>query len=252
MDIHLYLMCFRHESLVASHLAPEEFATYMAVGARKKTRGYVMFVELDPNFDSPELHLDRLTELCAPHADGSPRHSKYLSVYRVLERIPLSACGKLYLTTRDGCVLALDHEDSIEPDEGPFMYTELCPLTPRVVTTLKPSEFCKELTSKEALVSVPRILFADMLVERDQNGRLASRLPYQNPRHIEDCLEIVGDDPEKTTKTVDRAPALNAFYRTIASGFYLGDQTGMKSYRFPSRDELETEHYGWWRSASLG
>lgn len=253
MDTHLYLMCYRTEALVASQLTPQEFGSYMAVGTRKKTFGNAIFLEIDPEFQCDELHLDEVPEKCVPRSDGTPRHSKYMSLYRVMERIPLSAYGKLHLTTRDGKVLSIDPEENTEiTQEGPFMYAELCPLSSRLVTELKPSEFIKKITAPETTVHVPRIFFADTLVEVDEEGHLASYLPYRNPEHIEDCVREVKERPNKLCKTIDRNPPLVAFYRTIASGFYLGDATGMKFYRYPCKNTLETEHHLWWRSASLG
>jgi hypothetical protein len=41
-----------------------------------------------------------------------------------------------------------------------------------------------------------------------------------------------------------------AFFRTIRRGFFLGDETGVKFYKFPERRSLEVEHARWWRSAS--
>ena len=254
MDIHLYLMCYRTEALVASQLEAEEFGQYMAVGTRKKTFGNVVFFEIDPKFRSPDLHLDEVEAKCKARPDGTPRRSKYMSLYRVMERIPLSAYGKLHLTTRDGRVLSLDgREFEEEPtSKGPFMYAELCPLTSRVVSHLSPKAFTQRITDSATTVYVPRIFFSDTLVELDSEGRLASYLPYANPGHIEDCLREVEEHPNKLSKTVDRNPPLQAFYRTIASGFYLGDSTGIKFYRYPDVATLDADHHKWWRSASMG
>lgn len=254
MDIHLYLMCYRTEALVASQLEAEEFGSYMAVGTRKKTFGNVLFFEIDPTFRSTELHLEQVEAKCKPHPDGTPRRSKYMSLYRVMERIPLPAYGKLYLTTRDGRVLALDGRnfDDEQNTGGPFMYAELCPLTSRLVSHLSPKAFCQRITNPATTVYVPRIFFADTQIELDSDGHLAGYLPYANPSHIEDCLREVGERPDKLGKTVDRNPPLVAFYRTIASGFYLGDSTGIKFYPYPDVASLDADHHEWWRSASMG
>ena len=255
MDIHLYLMCYRTEALVASQLPAEQFGAYMAVGTRKKTFGNVVFFEIDPSLRSPELHLDQVESKCQAHPDGTPRHSKYMSLYRVMERVPLSAYGQLHLTTRDGRVLSLDGQDydgDGDSANGPYMYAELCPLTSRVVTRLGPGTFATRITDPSKTVCVPRIFFADTQVALDSEGRLASYLPYRNPAHIEDCLSEVEERPNKLGKTVERNPPLVAFYRTIDSGFYLGDQTGVRHYAYPNAAEMEEQHHKWWRSATMG
>jgi hypothetical protein len=65
-----------------------------------------------------------------------------------------------------------------------------------------------------------------------------------------DCVEEVKKGGKKQTKTVTRNPVHYGFFRTINRGFFLGDQQGLKVYRFPERRVLEVEHARWWRSAS--
>ena len=186
MDIHLYLMCYCTESLVASHLPANEFGAYMAVGPLKKTFGNVVFFEVDPSLRVPELNLDRVEQECVPHEDGSPRRSKYMCHYRVLEHVPLSAFGQLNLTTRDGRVLSLDGQDCDEEGrtDGLHLYAELCPIMSRVVSKLNPTAFSRQITNPDSLISVPRIFFADTLISLDAEGNLENFLPYRNPEHI--------------------------------------------------------------------
>lgn len=253
MKTHLYFMCYQTEALVASHLDANEFGAYMAVGTRKHTSGNVIFFEVDPVVAAKTLPVaGELEKRCLPHPDGAPRHSKYLGIYRVLEHLPLEALGKLYLVTRDGRVLGLEGKpyDGAKEERGPNLYTELCPVTPRVVSFLPPARFAKFITDAANPVQVPRILFADSLLDREADGRLAGYLPYMNPEHIVDCINDVAV-AEKAAKTVERNPKLIAFYRTIRRGFFVGDPTGVKLYAFPSTSELEDKHHLWWRSASL-
>ena len=254
MDIHLYLLCFRTEALVASHLTPEHFGAYMAVGPKKRTQGHVLFFEIDPSLRSPELNLQHVEEHCVPYPDGSPRASKYMSVYRVVEHVPLGAYGTLFLTTRDGRVLGIDGHRA-GASTGPerlHMYDELCPLTPRVVSRFSPVAFVEHLTSDENAVSVPRIFFAEKRIDRDANGQLWDGLPYADLEHIEDCLRELEEKPSKATKTVNRNPPLLGFFNTVSSGFYVGDSTATLQYPFPDRERLDVEHHDWWRSASQG
>jgi hypothetical protein len=252
MDIHLYMLCYRFEALVASHLEPEAFGQYMSVGTEKLSRGHTMFFDINPRLKSDYFRLVDVPSRCVPHADGSPKRSKYISVYRVLEHLDLSDIGKLYLTTADGRVLGLDATTYDAGGEGnkPSLYQELCPLTPLVVSAVAPSVFCRFMTDPANPVSVPRLLFADLLLERDETGRLAGHLPYDEPMHIEQCLKEVEAHSGKPTKTVSRSPSRNAFFRTIGRGFFVGDPSRMKFYRFPELRDLEVQHARWWRSAS--
>ncbi len=252
MKIHLYMLCYRFEALVASHLEPEAFGRYMAIGTQKNTRGNVLFFEIDPSMESDYFRLDDLEERCVPHADGSPKRSKYISVYRVLEHLDLSVIGKLYLCTADGRVISLDAcpYDGIGEGHGLNLYEELCPVFPLVVSALAPAGFTRFMTDPRNPVSVPRIFFVDMRLDRDESGMLAGYLPYPDPLHIVDCIKDLEHGSDKKTKTVSRSPRLHGFFRTIRRGFFLGDQTGLKFYKFPERRSLEVEYAKWWRSAS--
>jgi hypothetical protein len=74
----------------------------------------------------------------------------------------------------------------------------------------------------------------------------------------EDFCKYLGDiaelknSPDKETKTVNRVHSHLFLYRTVKSGFFLGEGDRMIWYPFPSMDELEGKYYKWWRSASLG
>jgi hypothetical protein len=60
----------------------------------------------------------------------------------------------------------------------------------------------------------------------------------------------VAQDSNKHTKTVDRIHPQEFPYRCIKTGFYLGDQEKLLYYPFPSREELESTYYNWWRFAN--
>jgi hypothetical protein len=256
VQIRYYMICSRFESLVASHLDPEAFGTYMAVGTNKLASGHVVFFEIDPSFAqlTDHFNMDDIEGRCAPHADGSPKRSKYISVYRVMEFLPLPVYRGLYLTTPDGRVLRLDESPFEDADEanGINLYQELCPLIPMVVSSLAPRQFVHALTNPKSPVSAPRLFFADLRLDRDERGKLAGWLPYTDPLHIEDCVRQLSTPAlgAKTTKTVSRTPRTRGFFRAIRRGFFLGDQAGMKFYRFPSREDLEVIHQKWWHSAS--
>lgn len=252
MKIHLYMLCYRFEALVASHLEPEAFGLYMAVGTKKNTKGNVMFFEIDPGMKSDHFDLSVIDRECLPQVEGKPKRSKYISIYRVLEHIDLSQIMRLYLVTADGRVMGLDAApyDSSHEDAGPSLYQELCPVSPMVASELHPIEFLHFLTDPGNPIALPRLFFADLLVDRDSSGRLAGYLPYPDPIHVVDCINEVEQRRGKKTKTVARTPYLHGFFRTIRRGFFLGDSKEFKFYRFPERRVLEIEHAKWWRSAS--
>ncbi len=252
MKIHVYLSLIP-EALIASHLPPEDFGAYIATGSKKRSRGQAIFFEVNPDFPSDYLPLRDIERRCQPRESGVPRRSAYLSIYRVLEHVPISQLGRLYLVTDDGVVLGLARgELTAEPERKYQLYQEFCPVVPRVASTLGPREFCQRITDRSEPVSVERIVFADMrllALADDPDASDIEDLPYYNIEHLRDCLRELAAKSGKPTKTVIRHLSGDILYRTIRRGFYVGDQKDFAFYPMPSRETLESEHYLWWRSA---
>ncbi|MFA6092676.1 MAG: sodium-translocating pyrophosphatase [Elusimicrobiota bacterium] len=250
----LYCLVYPMEALVASMLSPEEFATYLAIGTRKIARGKVVFLEVEPGFASHRFDWERAHKECVPTPDGRPKKSVYLGIYRVLEHVPLKSIRNLFLVTRDGRVLSLapqhiagtaDHPRQ----DGAYLYQELCPVRPLVVSRLDPLDLGRFMTDPSNLLHIPRIFFARLkLGENPRKIVEEASLPYDNLAHIQDCVREVLDEG-KATKTVERSSPDGFFYSTITDGFYLAEQKGGLYFPFPKEEELKDRYYQWWRSA---
>lgn len=253
MAIHLYLSMIP-EALIASMLPPAEFGAYFAVGTEKKARGQAQYFSVDPAFKSDWFPLADIKSRCVAHANGEPKHSLYLSVYRVLEHVPLPALGNLYLATRDGRVLEIAPTRTLPSfSRALHLYQEICPVDPRVVSALDPREFAAFMTDAGRAIHLPRIFFAELglggLAADPEQGS-GRDLPYPAIEHLRDCLMQVKGAPGKATKTVDRMAPVEFPYRTVENGFFVGDPEGLLYYPLPSERDLQTTHYVWWRSAS--
>jgi len=256
MKIHLYLSLIP-ESLIASMLSPEEFGSYYAIGSEKRTRGPAMFFELDPDFECEAFPRAKIEEACVAHSDGSPRRSSYLGIYRILEHIPLNALKKLYLVTDDGRVLGLEPRpaDTIPLCEESryHLYQEFVPVNPRVVSRFGPVDFWKYITDRKQPISVPSIVFCELKLEglaKDPASESVENLPYFNLAHMRDCLSSLEAKPEKSAKVVSRQMTHDhLLYRTVRNGFYVGNSDKLLYYPMPSIEELNRDHYPWWRSA---
>ncbi len=254
MQKHYLYLSVIPEALVASMLPPEDFGRYLAVGSHKRSSGAAIYFEVDPDFSSEFFNMGILPERCVAKADGTPKHSVYLGIYRVLEHIPLEALGKLYLTTRDGQVLALEQGEL--PAEFPaehYLYDEICPVHPLIASNLDPAAFAQFVTESGSPVCVPKIFFAQLDPSaiigtgRTAEGSLAI---HNLPERIKECFREL-DKADKPTKTVDRTRQLTFRWNHIKNGYFIGDQNSLLYYPFPSKDSLERDHHTWWRSASL-
>jgi len=255
MTIYYYLSLIP-ESIVATMLPPDEFGNYYALGSHKRSRGQAIFFELDRDKIGAAVDLADAESRCVPHEDGSPRKSSYLKIYRALESVPTDALLRLHLTTDDGRTLALEPGPYAPDTDRPLhLYQEICPVNPRVVSKLNPIDFCRRLTSPDAPVNVPRIVFAEMKLESlalDPDSKDVDNLPYLNLEHLRDCLRELRHRDAKPNKTVLRQMKQDVLFRTIRGGFYVGDQESFLYFPLPSMEELETTYYPWWRSALSG
>ena len=253
MSKYIYLTC-NPEALVASMLPPESFGHYLSTGTKKLNKAQTIFFEIDLSKIENQIDMDSLERRCVAKPDGAPKSSVYLSVYRVLERIPLAAMKSLYLTTDHGCVLELKraaYDKSSEPQNALHLYQELCPVSPMVASSLPPSVFLKRLTDGSIPIVLPTLFFVELKLGELATDPLtgsAEHLPYHNIGHLRDCLEIIRGEYEKHMKTVNRIFNGELLYRTIDSGFYAGAKDEMVFYPYPKMSELERTNYNFFRA----
>lgn len=254
MDIYWYLS-MTPESLVASMLPPEEFGTYLAIGTHQSTHGQAIFFDLELGEESREFDLSYAVEHCVPHPDGRPKHSLYIAIYRVLEKMPLQAIKSLWLATEKGKVLELRQAPLLPEFPGKYhLYQELCPVHPLVASSCAPAQFCRYITDPRRPFFVPKLCFVDL-----ELAGLADDPEHAEPRdlyypdhflHLRECLLELKQAPQKRTKTIDRLHPACLPYHCIRHGMFVGDQEQILYYPFPSRAELEGKYYYWWRRSA--
>jgi len=217
MKIYYYLSLFPTEAVIASHLEPKHFGSYMATGNRRGSAERMVFIEIEPGF-AGVIDWEYAEANCVPHEDGRVKNSVYLSVYRSLESVPLEACKSMYLTTRDGSTLRLDKGEYIPENLKPsyYVYQELCPVTPLVVSTLTPAEFSEYITSEteSKKIHIPKLAFADLKVinfeDLNDTGNIGSLYDH-NLRHLKSCVESLRNSV-KSTKTLNRCHVLSILH----------------------------------------
>jgi hypothetical protein len=253
MSKYIYLTC-TPEALVASMLPPEGFGMYLSTGTKKRNKGQAIFFEVDLGKIENLIDMNSLNKRCVAKEDGSPKSSVYLSVYKVLEMVPLAALKSLYLTTDHGWVLELKrvaYDKSKEKENALHLYQELCPVTPLVASELAPSVFLKRLTDGSIPIVLPKLFFVELKLGELATNPLsgsAEHLPYSNIGHLRDCLEILKGEYEKHMKTVQRIYSGLLLYRTIETGFYVGAKDDVAFYPYPTMAELENINYEFFRA----
>ena len=253
MGIHYYLSAFPMEALIASELDAHQFGSYMATGSKNGSDELIIFAEIEGNCGK-EFDWKYAEEKCVSHSNGDPKHSVYLSVYRTLENIPLTAIGSVYLTTRDGRSLELKQSKAAHdhPVLDYFVYQELCPIKPLIVSRLNPAEFTAYMTDKKNHVHIPRLMFADLrspnLDDPEKTGNTGGFL-LNKKAHFLSCIASISG--EKANKTFDRSHVESFSFQTIGAGIFIGDGKELLSYPMPGIEKIKNIDYDWGRSALL-
>lgn len=253
MQSHLYLSLIP-EALILSQLNPAEFGRYLATGSKRQIEGPAVFLEVDLETDLEVFRLSEAMKRCVAHSDGSPRRSVYVAIHDVLERVPLSALQRAYLTTPAGVTLGLDPGDWTARDdrEVNFLYQELGPVYPRVASRLRPKDFCDAVTDPEAFVSVPAIAFLDLKIGGLAFNPERMEVPgtlYSVSDHIRECFDSLSGKVGRPTKIVNRGLRPDLLFYLVRSGLFIGGGGDMKYFPMPDADVIESEHHLWWHSA---
>jgi hypothetical protein len=255
MAIHYYLSAFPMEALIASELEPQQFGSYMATGSKKGSDELIIFAEIKGEC-TPEFDWDYAKEKCVPHTSGDPKHSVYLSVYRVLEYIPLKSIGSIYLTTRDGRSLELtsDAAAAYPSSRDYYMYQELCPIKPLIVSRLDPKKFAAYMTDETNHVYTPKLIFANLKTpnfEDPENTGHTGGFLINKKGHFLNCISSISGKDGKANKTFDRSHVESFSFQTIEDAVFIGDGKDLLIYPMPNIDEIKKIDYDWGRSALL-
>lgn len=256
MAIHYYLSVFPMEALIASQLDPMQFGAYMATGSKKGSEEQIIFIEVEGGFGS-DFDWKDAEERCLPHPNGDPKHSVYLGVYRVLERIPADAFGSMHLATRDGRTIPLEkksYEKLVSHERSYFVYQELCPVNPVIVSRLDPQDFGRYMTDVTNKIYVPALLFTDLKVinfeDPKNTGNIGSFYDSKIP-HLMQCVSDVTGAEMKINKTLTRTHVESFAFQTIDHALYLAGKKDIAMYRMPSVEEIKQIDYDWGRSANI-
>jgi len=258
-DKHLYMIVHPINALVASQLPPEQFAEHYTIGSTKHYEGKVIFAELDVSFRDPYFDIDYYLELTAPHPNGAPKKTKFVSSYGVLEHVDLKSIRSLHLVTTNGKALALTPKAYSAVNEPGLVrvYQEICPLTNLVASTLDQREFGKFLTTGTRSKGAPKVLFTqyefdvEQFLERNKNRDLLDcPIPDTYPNRLHDYLLELKSRPEKKTKTLCLNTTLTAAsWQLIRHGFWFAAPEALLFFPMPTAEQLEKDHYDWRRFA---
>lgn len=254
VQIYYYMTIFPTEALIASMLTPMQFGAYMATGYKSGSHEQLVFANIKGEFGD-DFDWNYARGKVIPHEDGKPKNSLYLSVYRVLERVPLDQIDKLYLTTPDGRTLELtqgEFPEAIEPNSY-YVYQDLAPITPLVISTFQPKQYGDYMVSDDTKIYLPTICFCDLKVidvkDPIKTGHVGPMYD-RNIGHLNECIEAVTVRGKKT-KMLERTFAGRFTFQIVNSGFAFVNKDGRIWFDMPDREKLLKSNYDWGYSAMI-
>jgi hypothetical protein len=257
-DKHLYVIMHPNEALVASMLPPHEFGKHYTLGSSRYYHGVVIFAEIDVDYRHDSFPIDRYLEELIPKPDGSPKRSKFVSSYRVLEHIEFDAFKNLFVTSSIGKVLEIEKQPYTRTHQPGWIRTfqEICPLTMSALTYMTPQEFGTFVTEPGAPKSAPKVLFTqidfntdDFVARLREDPFVTSPIPNVHPHKLEEQIELLRKNPHKRIKGISLESNLNKLkLPQLKTGFWLAEGEELLFYPIPEIEQLEAEHYEWLRS----
>jgi hypothetical protein len=257
---HLYLVVHPNHSLVASQLDAERFIRHYVRESARYFEGRLVFVELDPEFRHPYFDIDGAYAQLKPHEDGSPKATKFISSYRVLEHVDFGAMGKLYVCDESGGFVALDPSqpgtELPRGDEDMRVILEIDPVKFMVLTRLGLAEYADFATDPSNSKGAPRMLYAeldlsvdDFLRETEESPYVSSFFPGIHPDRLRAAILELRKSPGKYVKGISLyCPFDRISYKLLRGGFVLASREGIKYYPLLPLDEVERRYYKFWKS----
>jgi hypothetical protein len=255
---YLYSIMHPNYALVGSMLPPAEFGKHYTIGSSRFFRGQVIFAEIDIKFRHEYFPIDRFLEELTPKPDGTPKRTKFIKTYRVLEHLNLAMFKDLYVTSPAGKVLRLEKKPYGKPHEPGWLRTfqEICPFSMIVLTYMTPPEFGRYITDPEQPKGAPKVMFTqiefntkEFLRDIEEHPFLGSPLPNVHAHKLRDQIQQLMNNPHKKLKGISLDSALNevSFLR-LRTGFWIAAQEELLFYPIPDKATIQKEHFDWLRS----
>ena len=253
----LYMIVHPTSALIGSQYTPEQLARHYTVGPTRHYRGKVIFAEVEVGFRNPYFQIDAAMAALVPHEDGRPKATKFISCYRVLEHVELSALGNLYLATEEGHCLELDSRPwpGAEPARE-SIYAEITPLRFLVLSTLDFVEFGKFITDPGTAIGAPSFFYTEIdlnipefMTEYEQNPFMQPPIANLHPAILRDAVQELRTVGYKSNKGLSLRSNMDNFsYKQIRSGFMFATQSEQRFYPMPTLREIESRNLRFWKS----
>ncbi|MGA2546719.1 MAG: hypothetical protein ABSF43_09240 [Rectinemataceae bacterium] len=263
-ESHLYLVVHPNHSLVASQLDAERFIKHYMRESTRYFEGKLVFVELDRDFRDPYFDVEGAYAQLKPHEDGSPKATKFISSYRVLEHVSFEAMGRLYICDASGGYVVLEPAPEGTPDGAVIapsvdelrVILEVDPVKFIVLTRLGLTEYARFATDPANSKGAPRMLYTqldlsvdDFIRETEESPYVTSFFPGIHPERLRAAIRELRRSPSKDVKGLSLyCPLDRISYKLLRGGFVFASPERFRFYPLLSLDEVERKYYKFWKS----
>jgi len=256
-ETRMYMVLYPNATLIASQYDPMMFARHYTSGSSRHYSGKLVFAEVDASYRHPFFDIDGILRDLRPHEDGRPKATKFISCYRVLEHVDLSAIGRLYLSTEEGHCLELERGgNDLEHTEAVRIYAEIEPMHMLVMSRYSPPEFGAYITDPSNPKSAPKQFYTQLnidipefLAEFEQNPFRPSPVAALHPSTIRDAYTELISKPGKRSKGLALDSNLDGIsYRLLKHGFTFAQKGESIFYPLPSHREIAERSLKFWRT----
>jgi hypothetical protein len=258
IEQHLYVIMWPNYALVASNLGPTEFGKHYTIGSSRYYHGQVIFAQIDDDFRHPFFRIDELLKEVVPNAAGSPKRTKFIATYRVLEHVDLSAFHDLYVTSVAGKVLPLQKQAYVKDHEKGFIrtYQEICPFSMILLSHMSPPDFGKYITDPAQPKAALKVMFTQIefpidrfLQELDADPFHTSPIPNVHPHKLQKQILELRANPNKRIKGISLDSVLGQIsFLRLRTGFWIAAGEELLFYPIPDAKTLESKHSDFYRS----
>jgi len=253
----LYQILYPNQALVASQLAPEAFAKHYLIGSIRHYSGKLVFAEIDINFRHPYFQIEESLKRLIPHEDGTPKHTKFICSYRVLEHMDFDCIKSLYLSTSEANVLELKPQAYNKKHQQGFLRTfaEIAPLSMLVMSPYDMPEFGKFITEDGNPKGAPKLFYTQIELNVDEfvanfekNPFMQAPFSFLHPSKLRDAILQMKIKPEKKTKGLALfCPLDQISFKMIRHGFMFTSHDKYRFFPMPSLHDIETNDFKFWQ-----
>jgi len=253
----LYQILYPNQGLVASQLSPEDFARHYLIGSVRHYSGKLVFAEIDVSFRNPYFDIDGCLKNMIPHADGTPKRTKFICSYRVMEHMDFEAIQKVFITTSEAQVLELTPAPYEKTHQPGFLrtYAEIAPLSMLVMSPLSMPDFGNFITEPGQSKGCPKLFFTqiDLNVEEflanfEKNPFTQAPFPFLHPSKLRDAILSMRAAPQKKSKGLSLfCPLDQISFKRVRHGFMFASPDKTRFFPMPSAHEIEAKNFKFWQ-----